>query len=56
MRRSFSTWACSCCWARRLRRATRGGDTDFMTVVGETRVGPEDLSVTYEKLLKALAG
>jgi ATP adenylyltransferase len=30
------------------------GDANFMTVVGETRVEPEDLSTTYEKLHKAL--
>ncbi len=32
------------------------GDANFMTVVGETRVEPEDLSITWEKLRKAMAG
>jgi ATP adenylyltransferase len=31
------------------------GDTNFMTTVGETRLEPEELSVTYTKLHKALA-
>jgi len=30
------------------------GDTNFMTVTGETRVHPEDLKTTFEKLKKAL--
>ncbi|MCU1233661.1 MAG: histidine triad protein [Candidatus Solibacter sp.] len=32
------------------------GDTNFMTVTGETRVLPEDLPTTWEKLTKAFAG
>ncbi len=31
------------------------GDSNFMTVTGETRVLPEDLKTTYEKLKRALA-
>ena len=31
------------------------GETNFMTTVGETRLEPEELSVTYTKLHKALA-
>jgi ATP adenylyltransferase len=29
------------------------GDASFMTAVGETRVLPEDLNVTYRKLIEA---
>jgi ATP adenylyltransferase len=32
------------------------GDASFMTTIGETRVLPEDLGTTYEKLKTALAG
>jgi len=31
------------------------GDTNFITAVGETRVEPEELRTTYEKLRRALA-
>jgi ATP adenylyltransferase len=30
------------------------GDSNFMTVTGETRVHPEELKTTYERLSKAL--
>jgi ATP adenylyltransferase len=31
-------------------------DANFMTTVGETRIVPEDLSVTYDKLSRAFHG
>jgi ATP adenylyltransferase len=31
------------------------GDSNFMTVTGETRVHPEELKTTYDRLSKALA-
>ncbi len=31
------------------------GDTNFMTVTGETRVQPEELKTTFEKLRNTLA-
>jgi len=30
------------------------GDANFMTVVGETRVHPEELTTTYERMRTAL--
>jgi ATP adenylyltransferase len=32
------------------------GDTNFMTITGETRVLPEDLDVTWQKLSRAFGG
>jgi len=32
------------------------GDTSFMTTVGETRIVPEDLALTYQKLSRAFRG
>jgi ATP adenylyltransferase len=32
------------------------GDANFVSVIGETRVGPEELTVTYDKLSQYFAG
>ena len=32
------------------------GDSSFITVVGETRVQPEDLATVYDKLVRFFAG
>ena len=32
------------------------GDTNFMTTTAETRMHPEELAVTFDKLRRALAG
>jgi len=32
------------------------GDTSFMTTIGETRIVPEDLATTYQKLSQAFRG
>ena len=32
------------------------GDTSFMTAIGETRIVPEDLTETYQKLTRAFRG